>query len=250
MTLSTDLTGRVALVTGSTRGLGLLIAQHLADAGAVVGINGRSGQAVSHVAGSREEFFAAPGDLTDENQVLRVRDVVQDRHGALDVLVCNAGGGRPVDPAIEAREWRRVMDLNLITAVNAVQALAPLMARSGGSICVVGSIAGTRDVGAPLPYAVAKAALHGYVRASARSLAADGIRINLLIPGNILFAGSVWEARLLEDEDAVMSQIRASVPLQRLASGDEIAGWALFLSSDAAAFATGAEIIVDGGQVL
>lgn len=246
-----ELEGRIALVTGSTRGLGFEIARVLAEEGCRVILNGREAGALERaraLLGQEGEAIAA--DVGDPAQCAIMAAAVAARHGRLDVLVCNVGSGRSAPPGSEtAADWERMMRVNLYAATNSVEAFRPLLERSRGSVVCISSICGIEALGAPVTYSAAKAALNAFVRGAARPLAARGVRINAIAPGNLLFEGSVWEERMKADPAAVQLMLQRDVALGRLGSAREIADFVAFLASPRAAFATGAVFRVDGGQL-
>lgn len=245
------LSGKVALVTGSSRGLGRAIAASLHAEGCHVMLNGRDREALERQA--RElgaNAAAAAADVTDPAACRDLVRKTEEHFGRLDILVCNVGSGASVPPGRETLdEWRRVFDVNLASATNVVEAAGELMGRQGGAIVCVSSICGLEALGAPVTYSAAKAALNAYVRGIARPLAARGVRINAVAPGNLLFEGSVWERKLSENAGAVQAMLDREVALKRLGSPEEISNFVTFLASPRAAFATGAMFVVDGGQV-
>src|SRR6185312_6961452 len=191
-----ELEGRVALVTGASRGIGLAIAQALASEGAEVALAARGqdglSQACAEISGHASSHLA---DVTDPAAALALAHEVEQRHGRIDILVCNVGSGASVPPGQETpAEWRRVLDLNLFATTNMIEATRPIMQRGSGdrAIVCISSICGLAALGAPVTYSAAKAALNATVRGLARPLAADGIRINAVAPGNILFEGGTW----------------------------------------------------------
>ena len=244
------LAGKRALVTGSSRGIGRAIASGLAAEGARVCLNGRDAGTLETTAAALEAVSAA-GDLGDESAAKDVVAKAAEALGGLDILVCNIGSGASVPPGEEdAGEMTRIMRLSLDTAANAVRASRPHLAKGReAAIVCISSIAGHRAIGAPAGYAAAKAALNCYVETMARPLAADGIRINAISPGNIHFEGGTWDRRRGEDPDGVAAMLEDKVPLKRFGRPEEIADLACFLASPRAAFVTGAIVIADGGQL-
>ena len=248
-----ELEGRVALVTGASRGIGFAIARMLAAEGAHVALaaRGRDGLASAcRQLGGNASFHVA--DVTDPAAALGMAHEVETRWGGIDILVCNVGSSTSVPPGQEtAAEWRRVMDLNLFAATNTIEAVRPIMQRGRGdrAIVCISSICGLAALGAPVTYSAAKAALNATVRGLARALAHEGIRINAVAPGNIVFDGGVWARKLAEDQAAVDDMLTRQVPLRRLGRPEEIADVVGFIASPRSAFVTGTVIVADGGQL-
>ena len=251
--MKTDLENRVALVTGASRGIGLAIATTLASEGANVALAARGRDALN---AARDAIGGATSvHVADVTDPAAARGLVQDierQWARLDILVCNVGSGASVPPGEEtSAEWSRVMDVNLFAATNMIEAARPLMSRGGGdrAIVCVSSICGLAALGAPVTYSAAKAALNATVRGLARPLALEGIRINAVAPGNILFEGGTWARRIAENKAAVDEMLTRDVALRRLGTPGEIADLVTFLASPRTAFVTGTVIVADGGQL-
>ena len=246
-----ELSGKTALVTGASKGIGWSIAQTLHSEGCRVALNGRNEMDLSAATNQLEGSFGVSGDVTVPKEAHRIVNEVITTFGSLDILVCNVGSGRSVPPGNEtADEWRRVFDLNLWSTTNTVEAAREALIASKGVIVCISSICGLEVIaGAPVTYSVAKAALNAYVRGIARPLGKQGVRINAVAPGNILFDGSVWSRKLSEDKEAVHSMLGKEVALSSLGLPVDVAKLVSYLASPCSNFATGTVVALDGGQV-
>jgi 3-oxoacyl-[acyl-carrier protein] reductase len=250
--MNLDLRHKVALVAGASRGIGLAIAQALHAEGCSVAFAARGESDLARVTADLPDRYSCHRcDVTDPAAALRLVAEVMQRWGQLDIAICNAGSGASVPPGMETpEEWERVLRVNLGSATNIIAAVRkPMQTSGGGAIVCVSSICGLAALGAPVTYSAAKAALNATVRGLARPLAAEGIRINAVAPGNILFPGGTWERKRAEDADAVEQMLRREVALARLGTPQEIADLVAFLASPRAAFSTGAIYVADGGQL-
>jgi 3-oxoacyl-[acyl-carrier protein] reductase len=250
-----ELNGRRALVTGATRGIGRAIVERLAAEGCALAICARDGDAVDRAAAKlrRDGGVTVHGgavDVTDAPALERFVAGAGDALGGLDLLVANAGGsagGERLDDA-GAEAWRTTFDLNVVHAAVAARAATPLMREAGGGAMVfVASISGTR----PQPraqYAAAKAAEIHLAASLGRELGPDGIRVNALSPGSILFPGGGWDYRRRNDTEAFEQWVREEFPLGRLGRTEEVADVACFLLSARASWINGTNVVVDGAQ--
>lgn len=244
-----ELGGKVALVTGSSRGIGLSIAETLASEGCIVILNGRDRQSLEKSARHLGMSFVV-GDMSQPAEAKRaVASIIQDK-GRLDIVITNVGNGKSnLDGTEDSDEWDRMIRLNLLSATQVIDAARPALVASRGVALCISSICGVAALGGPIAYSAAKAALNSYVRGMSVLLGPHGVRINSLAPGNVIFPGSTWHEKLQNDSPAVQKMLVTHVPLQRLASPNEIANMAVFLCSCRSSFITGTVIVVDGGQV-
>ncbi|MBI4011611.1 MAG: SDR family oxidoreductase [Candidatus Rokubacteria bacterium] len=251
------LRGKVALVTGSSRGIGRAIAVELAREGCRVALCARGKEsleaAAAEVRALGAEAVAAAADVTTEGGVREAVDATLAAFGGIDVLVNNVGGSTG-SSFLEsgAEEWQRAIDLNLIPAVRLSRLVVPSMrARGGGAIVNVASIYGREWGGAYVrrpTYIAAKAAEIGMSKALAMELAPHGIRVNSVAPGSILFPGGGWARRLQEDPEGIAAFVKGEMPLGRFGRAEEVGRVVAFLASDAASLVLGACLNVDGGQ--
>ena len=247
----TSIAGRAVVVTGATRGIGKGIARVFAGAGARVLIVGRDAEAakatVAELSATGAEASHVLADVSRREDCQRIAAAAAERFGGIDVLCANAG----IFPAAPLAEMTdadidEVLGTNLRGTILSVQACLPALAASGrGRVILTSSITGP-ITGFPgwAHYGASKAGQLGFLRTAAIELAASGITINAVLPGNIATEG------LADLGEEYQAQMAASIPLRRLGTVEEIGHTALFLATDEAGYITGQTIVVDGGQVL
>ena len=250
----TELQDRIALVTGSSRGIGAAIAQLFAERGAKVIVHGRDAEAVAAVIARIEQrggrALAAVADLTRYEQIEALRDSIERRVGPVDVLVTNAGGSTVAPGLLEdiaEADWRESVDTNLTTTFLTIKAFLPGMKlRHRGNIITMSSAAARRpSPQSPIAYAAAKAGIEVLSKELATQAGPDGVRVNCLAPETIL-----TERNGQRIPEAIQEQLRNAHPIRRLGTPDDVARAALFLASDESTWISGITVDIAGGSVL
>ena len=241
-----EITGKIALVTGSTRGIGKAIAIALENAGAHVVCISRTAKDVQAVADSLSNASSAACDVSSSESFTElVKSIVEDK-GRMDILVNNAGITRDsLILRMKEDDWDLVMDINLKGAFNGIKAvMRSMMKQKSGRIINISSVVGLTGNAGQANYAASKAGLIGLTKSTAKELSSRGITVNCIAPGYI--------ATDMTDElsDAVKENLNKQIPLGRIGSPDDIAHMALYLASDEAGYITGQTIAVDGGIVM
>ncbi|MDP3824773.1 MAG: SDR family oxidoreductase [Burkholderiales bacterium] len=250
-----SLEGKVAVITGSSRGIGRAIAERMAEHGAKVVISSRKPEPCAEVAGAINAAHGAgraisiPANISSKHDLMHLVDESTRQLGRIDILVCNAASNPYYGPmaGIEDDQFRKILENNVIANHWLINFTAPqMLARKDGAIIIVSSIGGLR--GSPVigAYNVSKAADFQLARNLAVEYGPNNVRVNCIAPGLIKtdFARALWE-----DPQALKRRTEAT-PLRRIGEPDEIAGAAIFLASKAGSFVTGQAIVVDGGVTI
>lgn len=250
-----DLADKVAVVTGSSRGIGRAIAHRLAEHGARVVISSRKAEACAAVVAEigakhgADRAVAIPANISSKDDLRRLASETQARFGAIDVLVCNAASNPYYGPLanISDDQFRKILDNNIVANHWLISFVAPQMIeRRQGSIVIVSSVGGLKASTTIGAYNISKAADFQLARNLAAELGPHNVRVNCIAPGLIRtdFARALWE------NPDNLKIYNARTPLGRIGEPDEIAGAAVFLASLASAFMTGQAIVVDGGATI
>jgi 3-oxoacyl-[acyl-carrier protein] reductase len=251
-----QLRDKVAIVTGSSRGLGLASAKALAAEGCLVTLCGRTQQTldgavrdVAAAAGQADRVSAVRADVSDPADVERVVATTVAKFGGIDVLVNNVGLGRGGDLlATSDAEWQEAIDQTLLPAIRMSRLAVPHMARrGGGSIILIASIYG-REAGGRMTYNAVKAAEISLGKSLAQQLASSNIRVNSVSPGSILFEGGSWWKRQQEQPEAIAEFVARELPFGRFGRPEEVADVVAFLASSRAGWVSGTSVVVDGCQ--
>lgn len=250
-----DLTGKVAIITGSSRGIGRAIAERMAEHGARVVISSRKAGPCDEVASAINARFgdgraiAVPANIGAKEDLQRLVDETKAAFGRIDVLVCNAASNPYAGPmgGISDEQFNKILQNNVVSNHWLIQMVAPEMRqRKEGSIIIVSSIGGLRGNALIGAYNISKAADFQLARNLAVEFGPDNVRVNTIAPGLIQtdFAKYLWE------NPAILKMTTDPMPLKRIGQPDEIAGAAVYLAAPASAYMTGQSLVVDGGVTI
>lgn len=251
-----DLTGKIALVSGASRGIGKAIARSLAAEGCHVAICARTSEdldraATEIAADGPGDVLPIPLDLTKPDAAREFVERSAGELGGIDIVINNVGGNRrkPFEQTTD-QDWQDLLELNLLSGIRLSRHAIPAMKRrGGGSILFISSLFG-REAGGPglSLYNTTKSAMISVAKIMALELAPADIRVNSIAPGSVRFPGGSWDQRVQEDPEAMARFVGANLPLGRFGNVEEIANLVAFLASPRASLITGACLAIDGGQ--
>jgi NAD(P)-dependent dehydrogenase (short-subunit alcohol dehydrogenase family) len=250
-----DLTGKVAIITGSSRGIGKAIAERMAEHGAKVVISSRKLEPCEEVAAALNAkhgpgtAIAVPANIASKEDLQHLVDQTRKVFGQVDICVCNAASNPYYGPlaGISDDQFRKILDNNIISNHWLIGMVAPEMReRKDGAIIIVSSIGGLRGNAIIGAYNISKAADFQLARNLAHEFGPDNVRVNCIAPGLIKtdFARALWE------NPETLKRATTAVPLRRIGEPDELAGAAVYLASKAGSFMTGQALVVDGGATI
>lgn len=242
-----DLTGKTALVTGTTGGIGAAIARALHEAGAHVGLSGRNEDKLKALAGELEDRVSVlPADLSSDEAIAGLVKRAEEEMGRIDILVNNAGLTRDnLSMRMKDEEWQEVIDVNLTAPFKLAKAVQRgMMKRRAGRIINIASVVGVTGNPGQCNYVASKAGMIGWSKAMAQEIASRGITVNCIAPG---FIATAMTDALNEEQK---EKINATIPAGKMGEPRDIAAAALYLASDEAAYVTGQTLHVNGGMAM
>ena len=247
---------KVAVITGSSRGLGLASAKSLAAEGCRVVLTARGAEQLARAAEEVASVATSPGgvqqciaDLATADGIARAIDTAVSAFGGLDVLVNNMGLARGAGLLDTSdAEWQEAFDQTLYPAIRASKLAVPLMRKRGGGVIVMITSIWGRESGGRMTYNVAKAAETSLAKALAQQFAHDNVRVVSVAPGSILFPGGSWHKRQQADPDGISDFVRRELPFGRFGRAEEVGDVVAFLASPRASWISGSSVVVDGCQ--
>lgn len=239
------------LITGSTSGLGWEIAKYFYNNNYSVGINGRNIHKLKQIKKKYTDLSINHGDITNYQSAKNVIKSFIKENGRLDTLVCNVGNGslNKLKEKKNINIWKKMFDINFWSAINIIDNALPHLKKTKGKIICISSICGLENIeGAPISYSVAKNALNTFVKNYSFEVGKFGIRINAVIPGNLMFNGSIWSKKIKKNKKKTMEYIYKNVPLSKFGKASDVISMIEYLDDEKSSFVTGSLITIDGGQ--
>ena len=254
--MNLNLSNKTFIISGSSRGIGFKIAESLLKEGANTIITGRSKSLIKNQYNKLKLKFGlhvayVNGDIKSNIVLKKIKNLLKKRWRKLDGIVANAGSVKKASGSfLSEKDFYWYQENNFLTSFKFVNYFLSEIKKNQGSIIFISSIASLKDLGAPLGYASSKLSVNFYSRLLANELAKYNVRVNNIIPGNIYFKGGNWDKKIKQNPKKIKKMIKEQVPLGRFGKPEEIANTVTFLISSKTSFMTGAEIVIDGGQII
>lgn len=237
---------KVVFISGSSSGIGFNLAKLFKEKNYTIIINGRNQSKLKKSSSRLENCYYIAGDMTKKNDVKKVVKKIKDKFKFVDLLICNQGNS---NYQYNNLNFRFAFENNFFSTINLITDSKKILKKNISKVICISSICGSEVIaGAPIGYSLAKSALNSYIKIYSKELAKDGITINGIVPGNILFEGSTWQKKLKKNSKKTKNYIQENVPMNKFGNVENIFSMCRAISEDPSNFLTGSLFTIDGGQ--